>query len=151
MKPITELKELDLLCWSTLLVGQQKGWVTKADIGDYATKLLSDGLDNDDGNIAVLAGADSYDDSEVKELMLQVVNGSYSEVDALEKWRLATLLALSKSSLSEEEKIDKLQEIYSEFDYPEDMSSCSIYSQDSVDPLIAMSDVILSLKKNFKS
>ena len=150
MKPITELKELDLLCWSTLSVGQKRGWVTKTDIGDYAAKLLSDGLDNDNEKIAVLAGANSYDEPEVKELMLQLVNDSYTEVEALEKWRLATLLSLSKSSLSEEEKIDKLQEIYSEFDYPEDMSSCSIYSQDSVDPLIAMSDVILSLKKNFK-
>jgi hypothetical protein len=148
MKPIDELKELALICWSTLLVGLQKGWVTKSDIADYATKLLSKGIDNNE-DIAVLANADFYDDLEVKELMLRITNEPNFEAAAVEKWRLAILLALNKSILPEEEKIDKLQELYAEFDYPEDMFSCSIYSQDTVDPLAAMVDVISSLKKKF--
>ena len=148
MKPIEVLKNLDLVCWPALFVGLQKGWVTKSDIADYATSLLSADLDNGDENIAVLASADSFDDSEVKELLLQV-GGSTAEPEAIEKWRLATLIALSDSALSEEEKIDKLQELYAEFDYPEYMSSCSIYSHNSVDPLVAMSDVISALKNKF--
>ena len=108
----------------------QKGWVTKSDIAGYAIELLSDGLDNYDENITVLASADSSEDSEVQELMLQVVGGLNSE--ALEKWRLVILSALNESVLTEEEKIDKLQELYAEFDYPEDMSSCSIYFTPSI-------------------
>lgn len=148
MKPIEVLKELDLVCWSALFVGLQKGWATKSDIADYATSLLSADLDNGDENIAVLAGSDSLDDSEVKGLLLQV-GGSTEDPEAIEKWRLATLIALSESVLRKENKIDKLQELYAEFDYPEDMSSCSIYSQDSVDPLAAMSGVISALKQKF--
>lgn len=148
MKPMEALKELNLVCWSTLFVGQQMGWVTKLDIEDYAMSLLSADLDNGDKNIAVLAGADSLDDSEVTDLLLQV-GGEMESPEAIEKWRLAALTALSESVLSEEEKLDKLQELYAEFDYPEDMTSCSIYSQDSVGPLAAMSEVILALKKKF--
>ncbi|MDO6583866.1 DUF2247 family protein [Photobacterium sp. 2_MG-2023] len=148
MKPMEVLKELNLVCWSTLLVGLQRGWAKKSDIAAYATSLLSADLDNGDENIAVLAGADSLDDSEIKCLLLQV-GGSTDAPEVIEKWRLATLTALSGSVLSEEEKIDKLQELYAEFEYPEDMASCSIYSQDSVDPLVAMSEVISSLKKKF--
>lgn len=144
MKPVAVLKKLDLVSWPTLLFGWKKGWVEKSDIADYATYLLSVDLDNDDKNIAVLAGADFSDESEIENIMLKV-SGSTIEPEAIEKWRLATLIALNVSTLSDEEKLNKLQELYAEFDYPEDMSSCSIYSQDSVDPLTAMSDVISAL------
>lgn len=148
MKPVEALKELNLVCWPSLFVGLQRGWAAKSDIADYAVNLLSTDLDNGNENIAILAGADSLDDSEVNDLLLQV-GEEMEPPEAIEKWRLATLTALSESALSEEEKIDKLQELYAEFDYPEDMASCSIYSQDTVDPLAAMSEVISALKKKF--
>lgn len=148
MKPIEQLKELNLVCWSSLLVGLQRGWAAKSDVAAYAISLLSADLDNGNENIAVLAGADSLDDMEVKDLLLQI-DGSTEAPEAFEKWRLATLITLSDSVLSEEEKIDKLQELYAEFDYPEDMASCSIYSQDAVDPLVALSEVISALRKKF--
>ena len=62
MKAIAELKKFNLVSWPTLLVGLQKGWAVKSDVADYATKLLSDGLDNDDENIAVLASANACEE-----------------------------------------------------------------------------------------
>jgi len=148
VKPIEVLKERNLVCWAALLVGLQRGWVEKSDIADYALNLISTGLDNGDENIAVLASADSIDDTEINSLLLQVVKKRMSP-ESTEKWRLAKLAALDESPLSEEEKFNQLQELYAEFDYPEDMASCSIYAQDSVDPLVAMSEVISALKKRF--
>lgn len=145
MKPIEVLKQLNLINWAVLFTGFQRGWIIKSDISNYSVSLLSDSLDDGDENIAVLASADSFDDSEVKELLLKI-SDQYSEPEIIERWKLAMLITLNESGLSEEEKIDRLQELYAEYDYPEDMSSCSIYSQDSVPPLKAMSDVILSLK-----
>jgi hypothetical protein len=131
-----------------LFIGQQNGWITKSDIADYAVNLLSLGLDNGDENIAVLAIAESFDDSELRDLLLQV-GGEAEKTDSVEKWRLAELIALCESALSDEEKLNRLQDLYAKFDYPEDMSSCSIYSQDSVNPKVAMLNVISSLKRKY--
>lgn len=146
MKSIEVLKEQNLICWSVLLAGLQRGWVEKSDIANYAIDILSAGLDNGDENIAVLAGADSISDTEIKNLLLQV-GGKIVSPESIEKWRLAKLTALEESALSEEEKLGGLQDVYAEFDYPEDMASCSIYAQGSVDPLVAMTEVISALKE----
>lgn len=146
MTAINELKKLGLICWPTLLVGQQKGWVSKSDIADYAMSLLADeNCENED--IAVLASANTLNDSEVNGLLQRMSREVSSDAGVLDKWRLAILMALNNSDLSEVEKINRLQELYAEFDYPEDMKSCSIYSQDAVDPLSAMREVIDSLKQ----
>lgn len=148
MKPIEALKNLNLVCWPALLVGLQRGLATKSDVAEYAINLLSEDLDNGNDNISALAFADSLDDTEIKELLL-LVDEDIDPHEVIERWRLATLIALSESALSEEEKLDKLQELYAEFDYPEDMASCSIYSQNAIDPLAAMADVISALKLKF--
>ena len=148
MKPIDALRILSLVSWSMLYIGFQRGWVKKSDIADYATNQLSADMDNGDENIAVLASAYSLDDSEVLDLLLKV-GGDEKYQNSIEKWRLAKLVALSESVLCEEEKLYKLQELYAEFDYPEDMAPCSVYSKDSVDPLVAMSELILALKNKF--
>lgn len=148
MKPIDALKILKLVSWSVLYIGLQRGWVQKSEITDYANTQLSADMDNCDENIAVLASAYSLDDSEILDTLLQVA-GDEKYDNSIEKWRLAKLVALSESVLCEEEKLYKLQELYAEFDYPEDMASCSIYSQDSIDPLVAMSKLTSVLKKKF--
>ena len=142
---------MNLICWPVLVVGWRKGWVTKLDIADYAASLLSTDSDkeNEDEDVILLASANFLQDEEVEELLIKVA-GSYAEKEALGKWRLMHLVSLSSSSLSDQEKIDKLQILYADFDYPEDMKSCSIYSQDEVDPLEALSKVILKLEKDQK-
>ena len=147
MRPIIELKKLNLISWPVLLCGFRKGWVTKSDIADYATQHLANYPDQDDHSIILLASANFWDNAEVNELLLQAINNPAWHQEALNKWKLAKLLALSNSKLSNQEKIDKLQEVYAELDYPKEMVSCSIYSQDAIDPLVAMDQVISLLKK----
>jgi hypothetical protein len=58
--------------------------------------------------------------------------------------------SIEESNMSEEEKSDKLQELYADFDYPDDMSDCSIYSMRVADPVLkCMHNLIMSLKKKY--
>jgi len=144
MTSIKKLLELGLICWSTIFIGLKNGWMSQQDLIDYAVSLLVAGSDNED--IAVIAAGESLSDDELLD-MVSVLSKNEDTGADLDKWRLAYLLCISESDSSEQEKIDKLQEVYSQFSYPEDMASCSIYAQDSIDPIMAMMQVIKELRK----
>lgn len=98
MKPIEALKEVGLNDWGTLAIGLRKGWAEKSDVAEHALVLLSNNADENDEKIALLAIASSLDDREVDDLLRDLA-ALGSETDALEKWRLAALVALRKSDL----------------------------------------------------
>ncbi|WP_417790338.1 DUF2247 family protein [Terasakiella pusilla] len=151
MSKIDILKKMNLVCWSSLLMGYRKKWISKSDIDDYVTSIMLGGCYSDT-NIACLANANNLSDVEVDELLLCVAQQTgVDKQSSLDKWRLATLIELNDSNQSDVEKIDKLQELYADFEYPEDMASCSIYSQDSIDPLLAMKKIIESLSNKLKT
>ena len=85
-------------------------------------------------------------DEELCGLIFSKMNGVSDSCD-LDKWRLAFLLCIESSEASDEIKLSQLQEIYAEFNYPLDMMSCSIYSQDNIAPLVAMHQVVEGLRK----
>ena len=151
---LSELVKRDLIDWPTLATGLDNGWINKDAVSDYAFKLLSEG--REDPDIAVLAGSDSLTDDEVVGLLTGLckkegIDITMEQPHALEKWRLARLAALKRSSLSTQDKLEHLQELYAEFGYPDDMASCSIYTQDGVDPLEALQNVIASLEQRLAS
>lgn len=146
MSPVKKLMDLGLLCWSTIFFGFKKGWVKQKDVIDYAVGLLMAG--NDDETTALIAGGESLNDEELLNLISVQIDNK-DEFAALDKWRLADLLCIAESEDSDQEKLDKLQEVYAKFEYPEDMESCSIYSRDEVDPLLAMMQVVKELKRRF--
>lgn len=147
MKAINILIKLGLLCWNTLLFGWKKGWVSREDIANYGVNLLSEGKDDDDENVTLIAANSSYDDDEILNLLVKL---SDDDSDVVDKWRLSNLICLAEESMSDQDKINALQELYSKFDYPEDMESCSMYAQDDQDPLIVMMQVIDNLKDKFE-
>lgn len=144
MSPIKILINLGLLCWSTILLGLKKGWVSRKDVIDYAVDLLVNG--NEDEDVAIIAGGESLEDDELFNLISNQAKQS-DNAAALDKWRLAHLLNIAESDDDEQTKLDRLQEVYANFDYPEDMASCSIYSQDEIDPLVAMTQIVEELKR----
>lgn len=143
MSPMKILINLGLLCWSTILLGLREGWVSRNDVIAYAVDLLVNG--NNDEDVAVIAGGDPLGDDELYKLISNQIVQTDNAAD-LDKWRLAHLLNIAESEDDEQTKLDRLQEIYTKFDYPEDMASCSIYSQDQIDPLVAMMQVVEELK-----
>ncbi len=144
MSPIRILENLGLLSWSTILLGLRNGWVSRKDLIDYAVDLLVNG--DEDEDVAIIAGGGSMEDDELFDLVSNKA-GQFDNNATLDKWRLAHLLQIAESDDDEQTKLDRLQEVYSNFGYPEDMASCSIYSQDENDPLVAMMQVVEKLMK----
>lgn len=146
MSPLKMLIELGLMCWSTIVIGFGKGWVKRKDIFDYAISQLASGSSNID--VAVIAGGEYLNDDELLGLILKQMKKTDSASD-LDKWRLAFLLCIEASDDCDENKINRLQEIYADFGYPEDMASCSVYSQDGISPLVAMGKIVRELRERF--
>ena len=145
MDPLEVLGEFRLLDWSSIWLGYKRGWVRREDICEYAISQLGD--ESSSESIAILAGGNYLSDEEFEGIVLNEIN-SHDEAGSLDKWRLAFLLCTAASNDSYDEKVSKLQEVYAEFGYPEDMASCCIYSSDEVCPLEAMNAVVKDLKIN---
>jgi hypothetical protein len=144
MSPINVLAQLGLVSWSTIYFGFKKGWVERADIFEYAMNQIS--IDRDNQYEATIAGSEYLSDEE----LLKVVSEGVGVFDCdaeMDKWRLAYLLCIDGADASAENRITMLQKIYADFEYPEDMASCSIYHQDGIGPLVAMSRLIGTLKQ----
>ncbi|MBV4495032.1 DUF2247 family protein [Pseudomonas sp. SWRI12] len=147
MSPFKILIGLGLMSWSTLVFGFRRGWVKREDIFDYAVNQLVSGSHASNENVAIIAGGEDLSDDELIGLISTLE--STSRASDVDKWRLGFLLWIEALDGSYEEKINFLQEAYADFDYPEDMSSCSLYSQDEIPPLLAMRDVVAALKERF--
>jgi hypothetical protein len=146
-----QLKKLNLISWPTLFVGFETHWISKQDIEDYAVSLLEKSADLEI-NIALLACANDYDVFEIRHMLKKQFDSKNLIIEVeMDKLRLAALSSLKESTLSEEEKCDKLQELYAIFNYPDDMSMCSIYSANTqYSPLEAMHELILFLKHKYQ-
>ena len=151
MSVYNQLTKLNLLSWPTLFVGFEKELILKRDLEDYAVSLLKKS-DNVEPNITLLADASHYNKDEIQDIIKsQLKSENIIKESEISKLKLAALLSLEESALSDEGKCNKLQELYSDFDYPNDMSGCSIYSTDStISPLECMHNLIITLKKKFR-
>lgn len=141
------LKEFNLVSWSILEYGFNRGWVSKANISDYATGLVAKTSEHLKDNFLIALDAEYREESELNGALQELKNLDLNCLDSATSWRFVKLLELRDSGLSEIVKIDKLQELYATFDYPLDMRPCSIYSDDGMDPLAAMEDVIRRLER----
>jgi hypothetical protein len=148
------MQKFQLIDWYTLLVGLKHGWCNKKNLINYGEQIIGQTTNNMiDGNLAIIASGEMLSVDELISVTLQFLSShkrtmnKKSKEIAVEKWRFAHLYCLLRSGESEQQKIDKLQEIYAEFGYPEDMSSCSIYNKDSIDPLIAAENVVKNLSQ----
>jgi hypothetical protein len=146
MSPLGVLISLGLACWSTIFLGLRNRWIRQEDIFEYAINQLLDGCESE--CVVIIARSEYLSDEELLELISKQMEMTDCVADT-DKWRLAFLLCLDALNDSDENKINRLQEIYADFDYPEDMASCSIYSQDDVGPLVAMNRVVERLKERF--
>lgn len=144
-----QLRKLNLVTWPTLFIGFDIGLISKYDIENYALCLLSKN-DEFEQNVALLANAKNYDEYEIKDMILSQLDlMEISKENEIEKLKLAYLMNIYESKISEQEKYDELQKLYVIFNYPNDMSECSIYSNSKNSPLDAMCDLILLLKNKY--
>lgn len=156
------MESMGLMNWTALLTGWDHHWLSKTDVIDHAVRWMLANPADDRLAVALLAGAEEYDDDEVRKLMMEVVGDSQVDVlTELDKWRLAELAVLAEEGLGWEETVTRMEEISAAFGSPADMRLCTRYgpsdyaikagfaseSDLSVDPLDAMAQVISELKR----
>ena len=155
MSPIKVLKDLKLLSWSTLLWGWRKGWVNRKDMTDFAISLLANPIAGEysdkraEKGLELIASGDFLEEDLprlVSQQVIQINQDANTEIES-DKWRLANLICLAESDRDIRSTLDMLQDIYVHFDCPKDMSACSLYSPEIIDPLEAMILVIDQLKR----
>lgn len=157
MSAFNVMKQVNLLNWYTLLVGLERGWCKKKSLIDYAEVVLMRVSDEIDGDLVTIALGESLSESDLISTglrYLETCGQSMSQdikIEALEKWRFAHLSWLLQSENSDDKKILVLQELYAQFGFPDDMISCSIYSSNKIDPLVAASRIVESLSRRFLS
>ena len=142
------MKDMNVLSWSAIYHAYKNKYISKYNIESYAVSLLTkESFYND--TVALLADIKLYEQDQIEEMILDLVkkNNSTDRLVDLDKLKMAVLSALSNSELDNEEKCERLQQIYAEFDYPEDMQECSIYHNSKISPIEAMHLLIASLKK----
>ena len=162
------LRDLGLLNWPTLFVGWKRRLVSRADLVDFAVAWLLEHPNEDDARIVEMASGGHLDDAELTVLLgeyVEMTTSAYGEGEYssyLDRWRLAEVWILAMSELDEETKLDRLEQLYADYDYPEDMARCSRYYVDSMQeqngwavgdllqsPLDAMGDLLVELCTRF--
>ena len=145
---IQTLEKLDLVSWPVLSAGLRNGWIGRSDVVEFSDIWLQQ---NDDPD-AILISGNSFELEDEFRLTLEKLSDRFQEKhDAMDILRLGHLVMIDQGQLSEQQKIDQLQEIYAMFNYPEDMVECCIYSSGNQDPLLALTSVIEQLKQNVKN
>jgi|GEM_PF-1121662 len=129
MRLIDIIRKYSLLDWKTILVGFKRNWITKDEVIEFAVNQLST-TNEDDYNVSLLAGSDNESNENILNLIHKYIeskNIQLNEGNEIKKWLLAHLILINEGDISDQDKLNKLQEIYSEFEYPEEMAKCSIY------------------------
>lgn len=117
--------------WLTLYVGLELGQIKYTDITNYAVEFLTNHPDTSSQNVIQLAWGEG--DFDYKSLLVNILNESnfndlYLGADIWQfekrKWRFGILAYLKMKHLDDfEELLNKVTEVYADFNYPEDMDS----------------------------
>lgn len=149
------IKKWNIESLELLYYGYLKGWVERQGVVDFAMNSLNES--HAESMLAQIALENFSDELEFKSM----VEGFLKELDCSltaaqmaklkEMWLLIVLEELNEADSDENKKVEMLQSIYADFDFPKEMSSCSIYSEDSIPPLVAMHDLLQKLKQTLLS
>ena len=158
MKPFNILYNHKMMDWGALLYGMEEGHVTLHDINNYAQDLLDNTERDSPDFYSISLIASSQDWTETKDLVKQLSKTNPEEQIghmSMKKWQFAFLKNILESTfLKDHEKIERIQSLYSDLLYPENMRNCSIYTQNKADPIEECKKIIhqldeeLSFKKN---
>lgn len=152
MDIIDILYENNLVNWNVLSCGWKDKRICKKHVIEHAIKEIEKG--DNSPILYSIAGSDFEDDDIITGYLDEITGNRTMDYDLEnQKWLLASLLKITECS-DDDEKIQQLQYVYSDFGYPELMKTCSIYYVPEVedlyiDPLKEMKKVINILKSNF--
>ncbi|MBL1230085.1 DUF2247 family protein [Enterococcus sp. BWB1-3] len=107
--------------WQEILSGMENKIIDRSDVINYATRVLEEGILGFDW-VLKIAIADEYED--ILPYIYELINLEDSEEDSMiqDKWRYFILKELYAKKSNYEDFNEKVEEIYADFDYPEDMA-----------------------------
>lgn len=107
--------------WQELLYGVENKIIARSDIADYVTRILGDGILGFD---LVLKIAIADENEDILPYIHSLINLEDSEDSSMiqDKWRYALLKVLYAKKANYADLSGKVEEIYADFDYPEDMA-----------------------------
>lgn len=144
------LSKLDVLTIGVAAYGYSRRWINKCELGYLASAVVERNRLSEDSELIYLSAPGILEDEELDKLVHIAIKDE--KEDAMKKiWLLCHLLEIEQSEMKEDDKLATLQDVYVKFNYPENMSACSIYSQDKTPPLMAMSCLISKLEKDTES
>ena len=165
---VTEvMAQMGLLTWQSIYVGWQHRWISKNELIKFVVNWLSYYHEEHNKALLELATAEPYSDCQIDTLLFKYLDTSHSLLNEsdiqieIDKWRLAFLVELACCKIDDEEKLDRLENLYAEFSYPEDMKACSRYyippefdneiilGRNVGSPLVAMDELIRELKAKY--
>ena len=124
-----------LLDWPTVLSGLRRGWMTKAEIAAFATSEIEAAPATSSellANLAALTRADDLADMDVLDLVTALAvtsgQGQSGGSDAERRWLFASMEEVERAGRSEDWMVARLQEIYAEFGFPEELRFTSSYN-----------------------
>lgn len=123
-------KENNFECsWKTLYVGRKLGLISHSIVTDFALKIVEDNEDVDNTLILELAWDLEEDESDrILEILINQIYGSIIYEKSAEwdiekrKWRYCALSEISKRINNEQAIYQEVEEVFSVFKYPSDMS-----------------------------
>jgi len=132
MSPAELMKKFGFLNWKAILVGVIHDWISLQDIINEADKEIS--LGKQDKFLIEISLSRKNKDVLIKaiETYLNDTGINVDEINSidskeLKRWRLCFLISVVNSHLPDDVKVEKIQEIYSQFGFPEDMINCTPY------------------------
>ena len=116
------VKNINYWSWQELTWGQRKHIIRNRDIIEYAKYVLEEDIK---GFNEVLELSIADEDEDITSLLVQLANLDKVETDEAiqEKWQYAILLDLYNNQDSYDNVYENIENIYADFDYPEDMAS----------------------------
>ncbi|WNZ53767.1 DUF2247 family protein (plasmid) [Microbulbifer sp. MKSA007] len=133
------------ISWQLLLYGFEHDIIDRKQLSELATKwVVEDVLGKEQ---SIICAAEYYESEVVYSTLKALTAQENQEASVSEIWRYVLLKSLIYSCIPNQEKIDRLQQLYSQFDYPADMENCSIYSASKHCPIEAAQDLITKMEK----
>ena len=119
-----------LLDWPTALVGLRRGWMTPTDVSELAVVRIVEASGEIDSDVAELTSAAGLALVDVEHHLVSLVERCpvVEEETAVRRWLLATLIDVDGAGLDEDATLARLQEVYAEFGFPEELRYVSPYN-----------------------
>jgi hypothetical protein len=158
------LRDTGLLDAGVLALGLERGWVDRQTIAAFAVEKMSAGDERPE--VVELAACEQLETDAIVDLLrrwaVHDAQPSITSEQAVRRWLFAFLKGVAQSDDGSEETLDRLEEIYGQLGYPEEMRECSRYyvppedrnrglriGDTTASPLDAMNKLIATLSREF--